>query len=438
MTEQMKHGSETFFIEGEGLLTTQVGGRSGDGGRPGLGVGEPEGAGDRAIWPGRLPPPFRFSARRARRATPLNATITRKLARAMIVGRRWRREDPRRLHLPRPVRRPRPDHGPHRRDARRGRRPRRTCSRAARRGSTSTRCTAPGPATPSPRSSTRPTACTSRPVRRSAAEGVKAKPRHDLPRVGTGRSGRRAEGADPRPAQRREPDRRPDPPRDDQLPQQGRRQDARPALPTAAAVHPGPQAGDAALPVDAAPRLPAADLRARGGQRRVHERPQAGRARCAADRRADDADRVLGGRVPARAQHDPQRLQLELATSPAPPGPWTGCSSSPRSVATCSASGGCSAAGSPTGGGCTTSRPAASPGLAAPDSGVNMAMRIDTRLTDPLAVAPAEHLRRRRERAAAAPQPGLPQPDPRQHGQARQRPADGHQARRAWASTSRR
>ena len=26
----MKHGSETFYIEGEGLLVTQVGGRTGD------------------------------------------------------------------------------------------------------------------------------------------------------------------------------------------------------------------------------------------------------------------------------------------------------------------------------------------------------------------------------------------------------------------------
>ena len=46
------------------------------------------------------------------------------------------------------------------------------------------------------------------------------------------------------------------------------------------------------------------------------------------------------------------------------------------------------AAGSPTGAGCTTSRPPASPALAAPDSGVNMAMRIDTRLTDPLSSLP--------------------------------------------------
>ena len=34
MSHGMKHGSETFFIEGEGLLTTQVGGRTGDEGDP--------------------------------------------------------------------------------------------------------------------------------------------------------------------------------------------------------------------------------------------------------------------------------------------------------------------------------------------------------------------------------------------------------------------
>ena len=44
---------------------------------------------------------------------------------------------------------------------------------------------------------------------------------HDLPRVGTGGAVQEAEGADPGPAQRREPDRRPDPPRDDPLPQPG-------------------------------------------------------------------------------------------------------------------------------------------------------------------------------------------------------------------------
>ena len=40
---------------------------------------------------------------------------------------------------------------------------------------------------------------------------------------------------------------------------------------------------------------------ARGGQRRVQERSQAGRARRRADRRTDHADRVLGRGVPARA-----------------------------------------------------------------------------------------------------------------------------------------
>ena len=142
----------------------------------------------------------------------------------------------------------------------------------------------------------------------------KAKPRHDLPRVGKGGLGRgQAEGADPRPAQRREPDRRADPPRDDQLPQQGGRQGLRPTLPPAQRFTRGPQAGDAALPVDAAPRLPAADLRS----------PRSSTT-CSANGRKlvepdaaptdvpDDADRVLGRGVPARAQHDPQRLQLEL------------------------------------------------------------------------------------------------------------------------------
>ena len=34
MSQGMKHGSETFFIEGEGVLTTQLGGRTGDEGDP--------------------------------------------------------------------------------------------------------------------------------------------------------------------------------------------------------------------------------------------------------------------------------------------------------------------------------------------------------------------------------------------------------------------
>ena len=48
-----------------------------------------------------------------------------------------------------------------------------------------------------------------------------------------------------------------------------------------------------------------------GRQRRLHERAQGLRGRRGADRRADDADRVLRRRLPARALDDPRRLQLE-------------------------------------------------------------------------------------------------------------------------------
>jgi hypothetical protein len=79
----MKHGSETFFIEGEGLLGTQLGGRSGDEVDP-LTSGAP-GAGTRKGLPTAVPAPFHFS-RVGPKGTPLNATITRKLAKAMTVG----------------------------------------------------------------------------------------------------------------------------------------------------------------------------------------------------------------------------------------------------------------------------------------------------------------------------------------------------------------
>ena len=48
-------------------------------------------------------------------------------------------------------------------------------------------------------------------------------------------------------------------------------------------------------------------------RRRVLQRPQGVRGRRDADRRADDADRVLRRRVPARARDDPAGVQLEQA-----------------------------------------------------------------------------------------------------------------------------
>ncbi len=53
------------------------------------------------------------------------------------------------------------------------------------------------------------------------------------------------------------------------------------------------------------------DLPARRGRRRLQERPQADPARRDPDGHPDDADRVLGGCLPARAQHGPRRVQLE-------------------------------------------------------------------------------------------------------------------------------
>ena len=85
-----------------------------------------------------------------------------------------------------------------------------------------------------------------------------AKAGHDLPRVARPAEGE-AQGADPRPAQRREPHRRPDPPRDDPLPQPGRRQAARLGA-GRRSVPTRPQAGHPALPVADPARLPAADL----------------------------------------------------------------------------------------------------------------------------------------------------------------------------------
>jgi Animal haem peroxidase len=81
---RIRHGSETFFIEGEGLLTTQVGGRSGEEPDP---LSESQSA--RVAAPRALAadaaPPFRFS-RVGPKGTGLPATVTKKLARAMTVG----------------------------------------------------------------------------------------------------------------------------------------------------------------------------------------------------------------------------------------------------------------------------------------------------------------------------------------------------------------
>ena len=357
MSHGMKHGSESFFIEGEGLLTTQLGGRTGDEPDPVTESDNPKPGKPRELAADTAPP-FRFS-----RVGPQGQPPERHHHQEAGPrdGRRWgrRREDPGRLHLPRPVRRPRPDHGPDPGRARRWTSRPRRCSRTAHRGSTSTRSTATAPATPGPRSSTRPTACTCKTGTTIPAEGVKAKPLHDLPRVGKGgvKAAQQALIPDPR---------------NDENLIVAQTHNAMICFhnkvvdKTSKTLSPAQRFAIARKRVtlhyqwllrhDYLPRI----LRADHPQRRVHEGSQAGRAGRHADRRTDDADRVLGRRVPAGAQHDPRGVQLELPLPRHRRDPGLDVHLLRAGRRPRSASVGCSAAGSPTGAGCTTSPPAAS------------------------------------------------------------------------------
>ena len=419
----MHHGSETFHIEGEGIVGQQAGGRSGEAPDPVTESAEATAAGPHAAGRRRgaaVPVLARRAEGDADRSRPDQE------GRAGDDLGRWRqRRRAGGLHLPRPVRRPRPHLGPHQTSCWATTSPPPSSCRVARRGSTSTPCTASGPANPGS-------------ARFYAADGLHLKvgnsrrvgndakkTGHDLPR----KDGERT-AAHPRPPQRREPHRGPDPRGDDPLPQRRRRRVARVGA-GGAAVPRGPQEGDAALPVAGAPRLPAADRRPGGPRRRVHQRPGAGRARRGAHRRPDDAGRVLDRGLPARPQHDPQPPTTGTGASPGRPAAWSTCSTSPVSAAP-------SAATSSlvsnwladwrrmydfTAGG--------HPELAPPSDNVNLAKRIDTLLTDPLKNLPPstfggpghDPVRRR------TPQPGLPQPHPGQDGQAR------HRARR-WPRSS--
>ena len=225
----------------------------------------------------------------------------------------------------------------------------RAAAAGARRASTSIR-SARGRPTRRRRSSTRPTAPLQ--ARQDVRDrGHPAQQGLTCPRRRPDGGGE-AQGDHPRPAQRREPRGRADAPRLHALPQPRPRH---PALVGAAGAALRPRARDRheALPVDAPHRLPAADLRA-GIVNNVFERPEGVRGRRRADGRADDADRVLRGRLPAGALDDPGDLQLEprlrrRLRRPLPPVRVLGRSGSlggSRSRAT----------GSPTSAGSTTSR----------------------------------------------------------------------------------
>ena len=119
------------------------------------------------------------------------------------------------------------------------------------------------------------------------------------------------EGADPGPAQRREPGRRPDPLRVHPLPQPGGQHAGGAGGAAGRPVLDRARGGGAPLPVDDPARLPAAHREPGHRQRRVHLRAQGGRDEPGAGRVAHHAGRVLGGRLPPRPQHGARRLRLE-------------------------------------------------------------------------------------------------------------------------------
>ena len=82
--EHVRHGSETFFIKGEGVLTTQVGGRTGEEGDPLTDAESPRPVAATALAAGAAPP-FRFS-RLGPKGPALPLPLARRLARGMTVG----------------------------------------------------------------------------------------------------------------------------------------------------------------------------------------------------------------------------------------------------------------------------------------------------------------------------------------------------------------
>ena len=292
MPESPHHGSESYFVLGEGLLGETLGGR-----------------------PGTLPasleaavPKFRFS-RMGPKGTgkQLGEPNRRKIAERDDGRQRDARPDPCRVHVSRPVHRPRshlrqdrPDGG------------RRHLARRHRAG------TLPEPRSrlplrPRPAGSGLGQVLQRRlHLKMGSAVGGPAYAGLRPARGGTGNAVRARDH--PGQAKRREPRRRADPPGDDQVPQPRRRHP--PCLgPGSAEVQRGAEDRDEALPVDDPDRLPAAHLRARGRHERLQPGAQGVRGRRRAQQHADDADRVLRCRLPARAQHDPRRTTAGTSTS---------------------------------------------------------------------------------------------------------------------------
>ena len=238
----------------------------------------------------------------------------------------------------------------------------------------------------------------------------------DLPRKGSGAPA--ARGDHPRSPQRREPRRRADAPGVHPVPQpRGRHA---PVLgPAGAAVHRGAQDRHEALPVDDPNRLPAAPLRCGRGQRRLLERPAGLRGQGRADVRADDADRVLRRGLPARPQHGAGRVQLEQEL------PERNARTAVRllrsSAAISVAAPGSRASGSPTSAGSTTSaRPVGKTSSSRRRSSTGRCASTRSSSTRCATFGST--------RSDPEKKPRLPEPDQGEHGQARHRPADGRRS----------
>src|SRR3954471_11393253 len=284
MSQGMKHGSETFFIEGEGVLTTQLGGRTGDEADPVSTSENPKDGKPKAL-PKAVPAPFHFS-RVGPKGTPLNATITRKLAKAMTVGGGGPGQVPagytylgqfvdHDLTMDRTDVMLGEDVTPE--DLVQGRSPRLDLDSLY----------GAGPADPASAKFYAADGLHLKTGTTIRAEGVKPAPRHDLPRVGTGgvTAAQRALIPDPR--------------NDENLivaqthtamiSFHNKVVDRLPAsMPAAQKFTVARKRVPPALQGAAAPRLPPAHRPAGRGERRVHHRPQADPARRDPDRHPDD------------------------------------------------------------------------------------------------------------------------------------------------------
>ena len=274
-----QHGSESYFVIGEGLLGESGGRSQADRCPP---------AGDRGDHPA-----VSLLADRAQgHGQAAERDQSQEDRQPDGRGHRRRGSDPRRLHLPRSVHRPRPHLRQDERHARR-----QGLAGPARPGALAE----PRPRLPLRGRPGRPRVGEVLRGRRPSPEDGKDRRRpdgfaaldgFDLPRGAGTDQRRKAHGDHPRSAKRREPRRRPDPLRDDPLPQPGRRHPARSRAAEPAVRH-RPGNRHQALPVDDADATTCRGS-APPASSTTSSRTAARRSRSGCQRPgSDDADRVL-------------------------------------------------------------------------------------------------------------------------------------------------